>query len=120
MSRKRRTGSLPQPPWSFSPSEVAEWLASTGGGRRRESSSGRQSLVKGFLGSCPTAAKERLVGRLSGLGFERVKTDFLHLPPVLTRLVGSAEPEAFLGKLGDTQIHIRLRKGAALELRVTF
>ena len=76
--------------------------------------------MKSFVGRCPASAEGRLLRRLAGLGFERVEGDFLHFPPVLTRLTHSAEPEAFLGKLGDTRVHIRLRKGAALELRVTF
>jgi hypothetical protein len=61
-----------------------------------------------------------LLRRLAGLGFERVGGDFLHFPPVLTRRKHSAESEAFHGKLGDTRVHIRLRKGAAIELRVSF
>ncbi len=42
------------------------------------------------------------------------------MPSVLTRHADSVEPNAFRGRLGDTQVHIRLRKGATLPLRVTF
>ena len=57
---------------------------------------------------------------MAGLGFERVEAEILPILPGLTRHARFAEPKAFLGKLGDTQVHIRLRKGAALELRVRF
>lgn len=76
--------------------------------------------MKGFLGRCPASGEGKLLRRLAGLGFERVGGDFLNFPPVLTRLTRSPEPDSFFGKLGDTRVHIRLRKGATLELRVTF
>src|SRR5205807_10351998 len=68
--RKRAAGAVPEPPWSYAPSEVAAWMASTAGPRRRGSSSRRQVRVKGFVGEYPMSAEQRLVRRLGGLGFE--------------------------------------------------
>lgn len=61
-----------------------------------------------------------MLRRLAVLGFERFEGEFLHFPLALTRRTRSEQSEAFLGKLGDARVHIRLRKGAALEIRVTF
>ncbi|MGI0149490.1 MAG: hypothetical protein ACREDF_08175 [Thermoplasmata archaeon] len=120
MARKRQTGTVPQPPWSYSPSEVAEWMASTAGpSPPREPRARRQVRVKGFIGECPTSAEGRLLRRLSKLGFEPAEKAH-RLPPLLTRLTHPKEPSSFSGKLGLTRVHIRLRKGTALSLRLTF
>lgn len=120
MSKKRNPGPLPQLPWSYSPSEVAEWLASTAGPRRnRDPRPRRQVRVKGFIGRCPTSDEGALFRRLAGLGFERVE-GAQRSSPGPNRFAHFKERDAFLGKLGESRVHIRLRKGAAMELRVTF
>jgi len=121
MARRRRAGILPQPPWSYAPSEVAGWLASTAGpSPRREPRSARQIRVKSFVGRCPTAAEGRLLRRLAELGFERTEGPFSQLPLKVMRRMRPTDREAFLGKLGDVRVHILLRKGATLRLRITF
>ena len=120
MSKKRPTGTLPQPPWSYSPSEVAQWMASTAGPRPpRDPRSRRQVRVKSFSGRCPSSAEDPLFRRLNRLGFQRIE-GAMRSPPGRQGLAHSREWNAFLGKLGETQVHIRLRKGATLEFRVTF
>lgn len=79
----------------------------------------RQARVKGFVGEFPISAEGKLLRRLSELGFEPAQPGH-HLPAVLTHLTHAREPAAYGGRLGGTRIHIRLRKGATLELRVTF
>jgi len=95
-------------------------MASTAGPRpRRDPRSGRQVRVKSFIGRCPTSAAGTLLRRLARLGFERVESA-LRSSPGRNGLPPSKERDAFLGKLGETRVHIRLRKGASMELRVTF
>jgi len=116
---KRPVRSVPEPPWSYAPSEVAEWMASTAGPRRRASASRRQARVKGFVGHCPTSAEKRLLRRLAGLGFEPDESSS-RFPAIFAHLPHSADSRSFQGNLGGTQVHLRLRKDAALELRLAF
>ena len=120
MSRPRRTGTLPQPPWSYAPSEVAEWLASTAGSRRaREPRYTRQVRVRGFVGPCPASVEARLVRRLTRLGFERLEGSG-HAPHVFRHLRHASSPALFLGKLGETRVRVRLGRAGGPEVRVTF
>src|SRR5439155_4588995 len=117
--RKRAAGAVPEPPWSYAPSEVAAWMASTAGARRRGSSSRRQVRVKGFVGECPMSAEQRLVRRLAGLGFEPAESP-LRFPGLFARLPRAADTRSFQGNLGGTQVHLHLRKNTVLELRAPF
>ena len=120
MSRRRSAGTFPEPPWSYAPSEVAEWLASTAGpGSRRASRSRRRLHVKGFVGHCPTSAEGKLLRRLAEFGFAEAAGAH-RFPPLFRWMAKSADAVSFLGNLGVTQVHIRLRKGAALQLHVAF
>jgi len=95
-------------------------MASTAGPRTpRDPRSRPQVRVKGFIGRCPTSAEGTLLRRLAGLGFERIE-GAQHSFRGRDRFPHSKERDAFLGQLGETQVHIRLRKGASMELRVTF
>src|SRR2546425_216134 len=120
MSRKRSAGTFPEPPWSYAPSEVEEWLASTAGpGSRRASRVRRPLRVKGFAGHCPTSAEGKLLRRLREFGFERAGS--AHRFPALFRWTArSADGGSFVGRLGETRVQIRLRKGASLQLHVAF
>ncbi len=120
MSRKRSAGTFPQPPWSYAPSEVAEWLASTAGpGSRRASRVRRPLRVKGFVGHCPTSAEEKLLRRLAEFGFERAAVP-TRIPTLFRWTTTPADAENFVGKLGETGVDLRLRRGAILQLHVAF
>src|SRR2546430_490495 len=117
--KKRAAGNVPEPPWTYAPSEVAEWMASTAGPRRRGSASRRQARVKGFVGRSPTSAEQGLLRRLAGPGFEPDES-VSHFPAILVHLPHAADSRSFRGNLGGTQVHVRLRKDAVLELRLAF
>ncbi|TLZ67965.1 MAG: hypothetical protein E6K12_02785 [Methanobacteriota archaeon] len=119
MPKKRAAGNVPEPPWTYAPSEVAAWMASTAGPRRRGSASRRQARVKGFVGHCPTSAEQRLLRRLAGLGFEPDES-VSHFPAILAHLPHSADSRLFVGNLGGIEVRVRLRKDAVLELRLAF
>jgi hypothetical protein len=120
MSKNRTLAVLPPPPWSQAPSEVAEWQASVGGPKRRGGSGSRKQLrVKTFVGRCPTSFEGRLRKRLAALGFESSDRG-RNLPRGFARFAHATGNDAFLGKLGATRVHVRLRTGVVLELRATF
>ena len=108
MSRRRSAGTFPEPPWSYAPSEVADWLASTAGpGSRRASRSRRRLHVKGFVGHCPTSAEGKLLRRLAEFGFAEAAGAH-RFPPFFRWMAKSADAVSFVGNLGETQVHIRL------------
>ncbi|TMA02651.1 MAG: hypothetical protein E6J92_04420 [Methanobacteriota archaeon] len=119
MPRKRAAGAVPEPPWSYAPSEVAAWMASTAGPRRRGSSSRRRVRVKGFVGECPMSAEQRLVRRLAGLGFEPAESPS-RFPGLFAHPPRAADTRSFQGNLAGTQVHLHLRKDTVLELRIAF
>src|SRR2546425_12841415 len=89
MSRKRSAGTFPEPPWSYAPSEVEEWLASTAGpGSPRASRVRRPLRGKGFAGHCPIFAEGKLLLRLREVGF--VRAGRAHRFPALFRLTARA------------------------------
>ena len=95
-------------------------MASTAGLRRsRESRARPQVRVKGFIGRCPPSDEGTLLRRLAAVGFERVEAA-PRSSVGRKRFSHSKDWDAFLGELGESQIHIRLRRGAHLEIRVTF
>ena len=120
MSTRRRAVVLPEPPWTYAPSETAAWMVSTAGPRsRRGPPSRRQVRVKGFVGRCPTSSEARLRHRLEGLGFEPAE-GVRHVPAIFARHPSAVQGAAFRGKVGQCAIAIRLRKGAELEIHVSF
>jgi len=120
MSTRRRAVVLPEPPWTYAPSETAAWMVSTAGPRsRRGPPSRRQVRVKGFVGRCPTSAEARLRHRLEGLGFERAEAAW-HGPAIFARHPSAVQSAAFRGRVGESAIAIRLRRGAELEIHVSF
>ena len=93
MSRRRSAGTFPEPPWSYAPSEVADWLASTAGpGSRRASRSRRRLHVKGFVGHCPTSAEGKLLRRLAEFGFAEAAGAH-RFPPLFRWMAKSADAE---------------------------
>lgn len=95
-------------------------MASTAGPKpRRGSRSRRQVRVKVFTGRCATSSEGKLLRRLVALGFERVAAG-QRSSSARGRFAHSADPNVFLGKLGESRVHIHLQKGALLELRATF
>jgi hypothetical protein len=120
MAKKRPTSVLPSPPWSYAPSEVAEWQTSVAGPRQRaESVSRKQLRVRTFIGRCPTSMEGKLRRRLAALRFEPSEPG-RNLPRGLGRFARATGPDVFLGKMGAIRIHGRLRKGEVLEVRATF
>src|SRR5439155_1424865 len=96
------------------------WMVSTAGPRsRRRHPSRHQVRVKGFVGRCPTSSEARLRHRLEGLGFEPAEGVW-HVAAIFARHPSAVQGAAFRGKVGQCAIAIRLRKGAELEIHVSF
>jgi hypothetical protein len=95
-------------------------MASTAGPRHpRESRVRQQVRVKGFIGRSPRSDEGTLLRRLAGLGFERVEAA-PRSSVGRKRFSHSKDWDTFIGKLGESQVQIRLRRGTHLEIRVTF
>jgi hypothetical protein len=71
------------------------------------------------MGRCPTSIEGRLRKRLAALRFEPSEPG-RDLPRGFARFAQATSPDVFLGKVGAIRVHVRLRKGALLEVRATF
>src|SRR3990172_8177301 len=118
MSPRNGSPELPQPPWSYAPSEVAEWLASTARPtRRRGRRVGRApARVKGFFGRFPLSEEEKLLRRLAGSDFHPMR----RLRGALARFSRRPPGRSFAGRLRDVDVEVDMRKKDLLEVRVMF
>lgn len=112
---------LPQPPWSYAPSEVAEWLASTAGLRRpREARRERPATFRRFVARYPSSVESRIVRSLTRLKFLPVRGTGAGLRREIAGLAHPARTLTYRRALGDTEVEVRLRDGESVEIRVRF
>ncbi len=122
MGRKGSTLRLPQPPWSYAPSEVAEWLASTAGRHKRPSTRHRhrQFMVKEFFGRYPPSIEDKVALNLNRMNFRRLEGSGAGWRHMLADLTHTEKSLAFRRASKETEVEVQLRRGKSVGVRVTF
>ncbi len=113
-------GTLPEPPWSQSPSEVEAWLTSTGGRRPHPRPPPRRPRVRGFVLRCSPSGERRVLHHLGRLHFERASGEKEPLVRAWDRLVHIAPSETFRGVVAGARVTVRLREGPDRRVRIGF
>lgn len=116
MSRKRPATTLAQPPWTYAPAEVVEWLSS-GAERTRRRRTAREGPAKGVRVRCSISAGERALRR-----FDRVLS-IGRRSPAVAAAPPSLGPSTIVRKgtyAGVTVLLVAHTSSDAFDIRIRF
>jgi len=121
MTRRGEAPRLPQPPWSYAPSEVAEWLGSTAGRRRpRKVRRKRPATFRRFVARYPSSVESRIIRNLARLKFLPARGGGVGSRRQPPGPLPAARTLTYRRAFGDAEVEVRLRDGESVEIRVRF